>query len=111
MPIQVKRFALEPVGAVPDIDNRFDDGWIARAREDPQTQSDIVLQGQQVIDDRETIRLEFIGLVENDRLTLDTTAKSGVCCRVRQPLVAAVVEVVDAAHIHEHLETERPFVA
>ena len=108
---QVKNLTLEPVGAVPYINDGLHYRRVIGAREGAQTQAKIMLDRKQVIHDGETSGVKLVSLIQDDRFAFDTTAKPRAGRTICRPLVIAVIEVIDTTNIHEHFETEVAIIA
>ena len=67
-------------------------------------------QRQQVVDNREAARVKLIGLIQKYRLALHATTESRLSCAGRRPFAFAVVQIVNAANIHQHFKAELGFV-
>ena len=104
---QVEGFALEPVGARPDVDHRIDDGIFGVLAARANAQALVVGDRQQLVGNRETRAV----VRQTRAVATDTATESGSGRRQGLPLARRVVEVVDAGQVDEDFELEFGIVA
>ena len=102
---QIKCFAFEPVRGIPDIHHGSNYRWIVFSGEHAQAKSCVVLQGQQVVNHGESMRVECICLVEHYRLAINASAKSTVCRAVGRPFGRAERQVINATQLRLRVES------